>query len=185
MAILASGSAREGATDALLNTIHLWGAHLSQEDCEPQLVVAALRSVSGALGEYSGGISIFHLIQAEVLLSNYLFSNSRILEGRYHMTKALSLATGARLHTIRSTETSPISRGSLVPPALTAIDEAEGIHAFWSVVILNNCWTSADRSPSNLIYTDEPGLRIDVPWPENMEVYVRVGIPSSTFSGDS
>ncbi|KAK1216285.1 hypothetical protein PQX77_021094 [Marasmius sp. AFHP31] len=177
MAILTSGSAREGATDALLSTIYLWGAHLSQEECEPQLVGTALRSVSGALGEYSGGISIFHLIQAEILLSNYLFLNSRILEGRYHMTKALSLATGARLHTIRSTETSSISRSSLAPPALAAIDEAEGIHAFWSVVILNNCWTSADRSPSNLVYTDEPGLRIDVPWPENMDVYIRNGIP--------
>ena len=90
------------------------------------------------------------------------------------MTKALSLATAARLHTIRSAE----AAGSMLPPPSNAIDEPERIHAFWSVVIMNNCWTAIDRSPTNMVYTSEAGLRIDTPWPEDMEVYLRVGILS-------
>ncbi|KAK1216282.1 hypothetical protein PQX77_021091 [Marasmius sp. AFHP31] len=162
---------REGATNALLSTIYLWGSHLLRHHND-ELVCAALQGVSQCpLGVYSGGTSIIHLIQASLLLSHYLFQNSRNLEGKYHMTKALSLATAARLHTIRSAESAGLGR---LPSPPNAIEEAEQIQAFWSVVIMNTCWTAVDRCPSNMVYTNEPGMRIDTPWPENMD---RNGFP--------
>ncbi|KAJ8091161.1 hypothetical protein PM082_004137 [Marasmius tenuissimus] len=162
---------REGATNALLSTIYLWGSHFSRHHND-ELVCAALQGVSQcSLGVYSGGTSVIHLIQASILLSHYLFQNSRNLEGKYQMTKALSLATAARLHIIRSAESAGPGRPPSPP---NTIEEAEQIRAFWSVVIMNTCWTAVDRSPSNMVYTNEPGLRIDTPWPEDTD---RNGFP--------
>ncbi|KAJ3868119.1 hypothetical protein EV359DRAFT_77966 [Lentinula novae-zelandiae] len=45
---------------------------------------------------------IVHGIQAELLLSTYLFRSGCILEGKYHLSAATSIAFGAKLHKIRS-----------------------------------------------------------------------------------
>ncbi|KAL0568318.1 hypothetical protein V5O48_013666 [Marasmius crinis-equi] len=165
---------------ALLATIYLWGAHLCSEDFrrhyESRFAVKAQQSVSQGISVFGRpeGDSILHLIQAEVLLAQYLFRNSRHLEGKYHMTKALSLVTGARMHSIRSSSSSSYS---LLPPPADAIEEGERIRAFWTVMIQNNSCTSVDGSAPNMIYTNEPGLRVDTPWPEDMDTYVTKGIP--------
>ncbi|KAG7096360.1 hypothetical protein E1B28_003804 [Marasmius oreades] len=173
-------------SQALLNTIYLWGIHLSHEpqvrQHEPQFLAKALQSISHCLAGATS-LRVLHTIQASVLIAQYFFRNSRILEGKYHMTAAHSLSIGARLHTIRSsaspppppTITSP-TRG--FPPPVDPIEEGEHIRAFWTVIILNTCWQSLDgESLSNMVYTKEPGLRIDTPWPEDMDTYVTHGIP--------
>ncbi|KAL0563296.1 hypothetical protein V5O48_018775, partial [Marasmius crinis-equi] len=96
------------------------------------------------------------------------------------MTKALSLVIAARLHTIRSADGTWPS--CLLPPA-DAIEEGERINAFWTVLSMNNCWTAIDSSPSSMMYTDEPGMRIDTPWPEDTDTYAMTGIqPTLTGS---
>ncbi|KAL0563506.1 hypothetical protein V5O48_018560 [Marasmius crinis-equi] len=178
-----AGTGYDGALNALLATLYLWGVHLCSEghrrQFESRFATKAQQAVSqGILGMQGGrskGDSLLYLIQAEILMAQYLFRNWRHTEGRYHMIKALSLATGARLHAIRSAEHS--SSDSVLPPPANAVEEGERIRAFWTVMNQNNSCTSVDGSaPSNLVYTNEPGLRIDTPWPEDMDTYARTGI---------
>ncbi|KAJ6525004.1 hypothetical protein B0H19DRAFT_1085120 [Mycena capillaripes] len=51
------------------------------------------------------------------------------------------------------------SASSSLPPPRDAIEEAERI---------NNCWTTADGSPSNISHTG-PDLRIHTPWPLDVD----------------
>ncbi|PBK95983.1 hypothetical protein ARMGADRAFT_755933 [Armillaria gallica] len=74
-------------------------------------------------------------------------------------TIAVSLVLSARLHKIRSVEGGGPS--ALSPPT-DYIEEGERIKAFWTVFILDNCWTTADGSPSNFLCTS-PHSRIDLP----------------------
>ncbi|KAJ3792255.1 hypothetical protein GGU11DRAFT_713808 [Lentinula aff. detonsa] len=139
---------------------------------------------------------IVHGIQAELLLSIYLLRQGRILEGKYHLSAATSIAFGAKLHKIRSsnrdrdmltsaalpwvvnTPSSPcqsafhLNVGSEVllssPP--DSISEGERINAFWTVVTMSNCWAlAADSSPNFILerYIEN----IDTPWPMDIEEY--------------
>jgi hypothetical protein len=54
-----------------------------------------------------------------------------------------------------------------MPLPMDATEEAERINAFWTVLTLNNCWTTADGSPSNIAYAD-PDVGIDTPWPSDI-----------------
>ncbi|KAL0567309.1 hypothetical protein V5O48_014686 [Marasmius crinis-equi] len=178
LAIVAPRTSHQKATLALLETAYLWGAHLSADESlkrsESDFVSRALRGISQGMSGGQPGPAIIHLIQAETLLSHYFFRSTRILEGKYHMAKALSLVTAGRLHTIRSAEGA--LSASYLPPPTDAIEEGERINAFWMVLGMNNGWTAIDGSPSNVVYTNEPGLRIDTPWPEDMDTYATNGI---------
>ncbi|KAJ3842735.1 Zn(2)-Cys(6) binuclear cluster domain-containing protein [Lentinula raphanica] len=140
---------------------------------------------------------IVHAIQAEVLLATYLLRQGRILEGKYHLSAATSLAFSAKLHRIRSlnrvrdTLTSaalpwvvdPTSSSSnqsiylnvdsetLLPPPADSISEGERINAFWTVLAMGSCWAvAADSSPNFTLerYIEE----IDTPWPMNIDEYM-------------
>ncbi|KAJ6585533.1 hypothetical protein B0H19DRAFT_925714, partial [Mycena capillaripes] len=109
-------------------------------------------------------------------LAHYLLRNMRFIEGiiRHHIYAAVSLVISWGLHRIRSAT----SGGSLdltfnvLAPPRDAIEECERIDAFWTVLFLNNCWTSVDGSPLNIWYTD-PNTRINTPWPLDMlQVYM-------------
>ncbi|KAL0567307.1 hypothetical protein V5O48_014684, partial [Marasmius crinis-equi] len=177
-----AGKGHDGALNALLATVYLWGAHLCSEEYrrqyESRFATKAQQTVSqgifGTQGGHPKGDSLLHLIQAEVLMAQYLFRLWRHTEGKYHMIRALSLVTGARLHVIRSSE--QLSSDSVLPLPADAVEEGERIRAFWTVMNLNNSCTSVDGSTPNTIYTNEPGLRIDTPWPEDMDTYVTDGI---------
>jgi hypothetical protein len=47
------------------------------------------------------------------------------------------------------------------------MEEYERVNAFWAVLTMKNCWTTADGSPSNISYT-VPDARIDTPWPADI-----------------
>ncbi|KAH7875857.1 uncharacterized protein C8R40DRAFT_1169985 [Lentinula edodes] len=143
---------------------------------------------------------IVHGIQAELLLSTYLFRSGRILEGKYHLSAATSIAFGAKLHKIRSLNrdkdiltsaalpwvvclTSSTSKFEnrlnvdsakdpepLFPHSVDPISEGERINAFWTVITMSNCWALAADSSPN------PTLEryvedIDTPWPMDIEDY--------------
>jgi hypothetical protein len=111
------------------------------------------------------------MIQASCLIARYFFHKVKILEGKYHMTTAMSLAISAGLHAIRSSE---LSSNTILPQPVDAIEEGERINAFWAVLTLNYCWTAIDGSPSSVMLSAREGLRIDAPWPEDMEAYSSV-----------
>ncbi|KAJ7914466.1 hypothetical protein B0H13DRAFT_2461358 [Mycena leptocephala] len=174
-----SGMGRSGQRPAavLLHIVSLWAIHLSGSDeftaHEARYLSRALRTavetLSGTQNNTSSGThygTVLHTIQAEVLLASYFFRNTRFLEGKYHLSAAVSLVISSGLHRIRSSAPggpSGTAFHALVSPR-DPMEECERIAALWTVVTLDSCWTTADGSPSNISYTD-PNARIDTPWP--------------------
>ncbi|KAF7299707.1 Fungal-trans domain-containing protein [Mycena chlorophos] len=165
---------------ALLHAVHLFAVHISGNDelvatFEARYLSRALRSAVDSLSSSSS--NILHAIQAEVLLSQYFFRTTRILEGKYHLSAAISLVLSSGLHRIRSADASA-TRGFLgasssfraAGGSRAPAEDLEQIAAFWTVLTMNNCWTTADGSPSNIDYTSSaPDARIDSPWPIDVD----------------
>ncbi|KAF7298767.1 Fungal-trans domain-containing protein [Mycena indigotica] len=174
---------------ALLHAVHLWAIHLSGNEelvanYEAQYLSRTLRSAVGALSTASN--NILHAIQAEVLISQYFFRTTRFLEGKYHLSAAVSLVLSSGLHRLRSAEVAAGNRGflSAAPqtrsPTVDPLDDMERVAAFWTVLTMNNCWTTADGSPSNLAYTSSGSdARIDTPWPVDPVKAIKVSMPPS------
>ncbi|KAG7451497.1 uncharacterized protein BT62DRAFT_916489 [Guyanagaster necrorhizus] len=161
-----SGVSRAQPSPALLSAVYLWGVHLSPiselSAYEPITLQRAIEAAAQGLSVRHPQI-IVHCIQAEVLIANYFFRNGRVLEGKYHTTTAVSLVLSARLHRIRLY----IGAEAMLLPPVDLVEEGERINAFWTVLILNNCWSAADGSPSNISYSN-PDANVDLPWPLDM-----------------
>ncbi|KAF7368308.1 Fungal-trans domain-containing protein [Mycena venus] len=170
---------------ALLDVVHLWAVHISGSDefanYEASYLSRALQTVVNALAGTQSSSTLLHTIQAQVLLSYYFARNTRFLEAKYHLSAAVSLVIGSGFHRIRSAGSSvPGGLGSLGTPR-DIIEECERIGAFWTVLTLNNCWITADGSPSNISYTD-PDARIDTPWPLDInDPRLQAILPHSSF----
>ena len=123
----------------------------------------ATQAVSGATMT-TQSTSVLHTIQAEVLLANYFFSTSRLLEGRYHTLAAVALATGSRYH--------QLDLGTMSGDPVGA---GEKIRAFWTVVAVDKAWAAAMNSPPSLSHSGRTGVRVTTPWPLTAEAYEQVG----------
>ncbi|KAK7058174.1 fungal-trans domain-containing protein [Favolaschia claudopus] len=173
-------------TRFLLAVIDLWAIHLSSSPddyiraSEGVYLSRALRASVDALAGVSLHHTLIHAIQAEVLLSHYFLRNLRFLEGKYHISSAVSLVLSSGLHRIRSADAfnlalmlpfRRLAQPGLPPPRDTR-EENERINAFWAVLTLNNGWTAVDGSPSNFSYTGgeaDIAARIDTPWPVDID----------------
>ncbi|KAJ3784835.1 Zn(2)-Cys(6) binuclear cluster domain-containing protein, partial [Lentinula aff. detonsa] len=161
----------------LICVIYLIGLHLSgaSEDEESAFLSRALLHVSNVLSA-SHPLRLIHGTQAEILLSTYFFRTGRILEGKYHLSAAVSLATCANLHKLRSGGMSPFVAnvmgldGPSLPDPKDLIDEGERINAFWTVFTMCNCWGVGVGGFSSMMF-ESYGSRIDTPWPLDMEDY--------------
>lgn len=166
----------------LICAIYLIGLHLSgaTEDEESAFLSRALLHVSNVLSS-SHPLRLIHGTQAEILLSTYFFRTGRILEGKYHLSAAVSLATCANLHKLRS----GLSMGPFVPSVMGMdghslpdpkdfIEEGERINAFWTVFTMCNCWGVGVGGFSSMMF-ESYGSRIDTPWPLDMEDYEEAG----------
>lgn len=90
-----------------------------------------------------------------------------MLEGQYHTTLAVSLALNEDMHRIY-----PHMRPD---SSADSISEGERIHAFWIVFTLDNSWAVALDTNTNICSGfDEQSLRVDTPWPLNLEEYTAV-----------
>ncbi|KAF7374246.1 Fungal-trans domain-containing protein [Mycena sanguinolenta] len=166
------GQSGQRPAAGLLDVVYLWAIHLSGSEefitDEAGYLSRALRTAAEALSGTHAN-TVIHGIQTEVLLANYFLRNTRFLEGKYHLSAAVSLVISSGLHRIRSGDSAALGGPlgpafhSLTPPR-DIIDECERINALWTVLTMNNCWTTADGSPSNILYTDSQA-RIDTPWP--------------------
>jgi len=165
---------------ALLTTVYLWGVHLSRSQSlmahENTVLSRALQQTANALS----GIHphrVIHCYQAEILLSYYFFSNGRFLDGKYHVTSAVSLAVSSGLHKIRSAQPTP-TVGHVVSPLQRprdVIEEGERIRGCWTGVILDKCWAVALGTVPNMICpTEMVGAQLDTPWPLEMREYEQV-----------
>ncbi|KAJ7306149.1 hypothetical protein DFH08DRAFT_976083 [Mycena albidolilacea] len=177
---------------ALLSAVYLWGAHLSSSQpplsSEPVFLKRAKQSVSVEISEKSNALLLLHTIQAQVLLSTYLFHNNRFLEAEFHVNGAATLALGYQLHKIRSARPVPppllgvsaLSMGEVYPaPPADALEEGERIRAFWTVACLQstlNIVLDAAAS-SNFSILESSGADIDTPWPLEMYDYALGALP--------
>ncbi|KAK7052741.1 fungal-trans domain-containing protein, partial [Favolaschia claudopus] len=183
----------ERPTPVLVDVVSLWAIHLSNSESPPSLsnsnnheatyLSTALRSVSDALSGTHTHNTIIHSIQAAILLSQYFIRNNRFLEGKYHLTAAISLVVGSGLHRIRapaeqsafpSAQSRARSSGNRrLPPPRDALEEAERVGAFWTALRLDSCWTTVDGSANNLAYNNnaDSDVRIDTPWPLDIDSF--------------
>lgn len=125
---------------------------------------------------------IIHTLQAEVLLAYYFLRTGMLLEAKHYTGAAVSLALGAGLHKIRSSNiTTPSTIAILqdqpypLPPPRNNLQEAERINGFWAVLSLHKFITVALESPAHVCGALEaPGMQIDTPWPIDMSHYKEV-----------
>ncbi|KAI3601592.1 hypothetical protein WG66_003069 [Moniliophthora roreri] len=176
-------------TRGLLSAVHVLGLRLSgtgpttpQE--EARIAAYLTRAINDAtkmmVTETANPFVVVENIQAELLLATFLFCHGRLLEGQYHLTQAISLAIGAKLHKIRSShEDSATGMNSpLLPPTSDPMVEGERINAFWTVFILSNCWdATVDTSTSLIAVFGDGNLEVDLPWPLTMPEYQQEGFP--------
>ncbi|KAH9919498.1 uncharacterized protein BXZ73DRAFT_92090 [Epithele typhae] len=128
-------------TEALVASVYLWGSKLSSSSmlraCETTFMDRATQAALACQTTPPAAHTVLHMLQAEVLLANYFFSNNRVLEGRYHAIAAVALATGSRLHLLdpRNLGTDTIAAG-------------ERIQAFWIVAAMDKSWAAMMNTPS-------------------------------------
>lgn len=141
----------------------------TREANEQQLLSLVLQNLSSDFDPRR----IIYTLQTEVLVSYYLFHKDRRVEGGYHAAAAVSIAVACSLHKIRSPRT-PLESAISMPSPVDEIDEGERINAFWTVFVLDRCWTVWMQSPSVLIDETSATTQIDTPWPLDMAGYEQV-----------
>ncbi|KAH8112465.1 hypothetical protein DFH11DRAFT_1511752 [Phellopilus nigrolimitatus] len=193
------------ARDGLLNAIYLWSLRLSKDEDlklhENVYLQRAVRALQDVLGGGMGNpepddalvTKVVYIMQAEVLVAQYLFCQGRALEGRYHSNAAVTLAVSHGFHNISPASIQPITRshaefaplecrpvtspggallGHELPPPRDAVEFGERVGIFWAVYNIDRCW-SAVGSTNPCIMSDDPalGTEINTPWPRDMHEY--------------
>ncbi|KAK0493547.1 Zn(2)-Cys(6) binuclear cluster domain-containing protein [Armillaria luteobubalina] len=171
---------------ALMTTIYLLGIFLSHTPSltlhEKTFLERALTDVSGALTNHHPQ-KVLQTIQAEVLLASYFLASGRFLEGKYHITTALSLGLSIGLNRIRSDRNTSSGPVTILPAPQDAIEEGERVDACWVVFILDKCWAVALASePCSTCPSDLVGIQIDTPWPLEVQDYERVHPTSNSYT---
>lgn len=160
----------------VLFTVYLLGAHLSSssQTLEQNLLPRALHETATAFSNNQHPQRIVHALQSEILLAHYFFACGRFLEGKYHVSAAISISVSSALNKIR-TERPVASLLSSLRLSQDSIEEGERIRAFWSAFILDQSWAVALGAPPNATYpSDAPAVQIDVPWPLEIHSYEQV-----------
>ncbi|KAF9015955.1 hypothetical protein BDZ89DRAFT_1141812 [Hymenopellis radicata] len=170
---------------ALLTAAYLWGIHFS---ATPSLIAHQGAFLSRALTQVVMSLSgshpgrVMQTIQAEVLLSHYFLAYGRFLEGRYHISTALSIGMGAGLSKIRSRTPQSVPITAL-PAPLDAVEEGERVYACWTVLSLDKSWGVALASGPNVpCPTNHESGHLDTPWPLEEEDYEKGGYPTNMRS---
>lgn len=148
---------------------------------ETALLTRAVQQVATDL--YSGHPNkVIQTLQAEVLLSYYFMRTGYLLEAKYRAGAAVSLALGAGLHKLRSSNYNvPSTLGIMqdqpvyLPHASSNMHEAERINGFWAVLCLHKFITVAlEHSAQVCGALEAPGMQIDTPWPVDIEKFEEV-----------
>ncbi|KIK70580.1 hypothetical protein GYMLUDRAFT_148066 [Collybiopsis luxurians FD-317 M1] len=166
----------ERPSSSLLATVYFLGILFSEDpawksDSQNYLAQALQHTSDGLSGTHPQ--KVLHTIQAEVLLANYFFSAGKLLEGRYHITTAMSLCVGSSLNKIRSPEILLLfgSSDGLFPQAGSPIEVGERIIAWWITLALDQSWAAALEVNS---YNDAIIAESETPWPLRIQDYAQV-----------
>jgi hypothetical protein len=174
----------EQPTLSVLHAAYLLGAHISGDETliaqEPRLLEQALQQrtlLSSTTTTHRR--KVLHTVQTDVLLAQYFFRNCRFFEGWSHCNSATSLANGAGLHQLRSRNPRRLrsdlhlvdDAGLELPRPRDAIEDGERINAFWTVYVMDKCWSVFLGSPASILDINALGSQVDTPWPLDMESY--------------
>ncbi|KAJ7318559.1 hypothetical protein DFH08DRAFT_1086561 [Mycena albidolilacea] len=178
---------------ALLDVVALWGAHLSK--CHSLLSFEALfldrarQHIAADVSADKHSPHYLHTIQALVLLSTYLLRTKQFIEAEFYANGAATLVLGHQLHKNRPSPDSatvipvPDLEDVYHAPSTNALEEGEGVRAFWAVVCLQtHLKFSLDmpRAAAFCILESASG-EISAPWPYEIEDY-EVGMLLPGFS---
>ncbi|KAK0493296.1 hypothetical protein EDD18DRAFT_1108087 [Armillaria luteobubalina] len=173
---------------ALMTTVYLLGIALSHTPSltmhEKTFLERAQVDVSSALSSNYHPQRFVQTIQAEVLLAHYFLSSGRFLEGKYHVTTAVSLVLSTGLNKVRSDRNTSTGQTPVLRAPRDAIEEGERVDACWTVLILDKSWAVALASVPNAVCPSEiVGLQLDTPWPLEVQDYEHGGYPPSMLCG--
>lgn len=162
---------------ALLNAVYLWGKRLSGNGADQAAENSFLSKTIQHLSiDISHETNPLFLIQAQILLINYLLDNARFVEARAQLSSLVSLTLTLKLHKIRSSD--DILDGiqfQLIDPILKlggnpdSVEEGERIHAFWAVYTLDQTWSAAFAACPFIVEDGSSSRAIDTPWPSAVE----------------
>ncbi|KAJ7613370.1 hypothetical protein FB45DRAFT_1008903 [Roridomyces roridus] len=162
---------------ALLCVVYLWGIHLSQSQpylsSEPLFLRRAQEHIATEISANVPPSHVIHTIQAQVLLTTYLFHNKRFLEAEFHANGAATLVTGHQYHKIRSARpASPPLFGLTTAAQDSSVEEGERIRGFWAVATLqSNLHISLHSGSGTSLCILESPANIDTPWPLEIPDY--------------
>ena len=150
-------------------TVYLWGSKLSPYPAlrsrETAFADRATQAVMATQTTAPAPTGVLFILQAEVLLANYFFTNDRLLEARYHALAAIALATGSQLHQLDARMLSAMG---------DTVAVGERIRAFWTTTVLDKAWAAAANMPSTLSQSGRATIQVSTPWPLSMEAYEQV-----------
>ena len=162
---------------ALIFSTYLFAIRISNDPLvKPNETAYLIRATQEAVMALSGNHphKIMHSIQAEILLAIYFFSIGKFLEGKYHVATAVSTATSAGLHKLRSSSSTLLVT---LPPHRDMIEEGERIICAWNVFNLDKCWAIALNDHPNFEYSIHAlAPNIDTPWPLDMDEFEQVSL---------
>ncbi|KAJ7117972.1 hypothetical protein C8R43DRAFT_98574 [Mycena crocata] len=190
------GDARR-PSPALLSVSYLWGVHLSLSQplssSEPLFLKRAQQHISTEISTSNNPTHLLHTIQAQVLLSTYMFRNKRFLEAEFHANGAATLVIGYQLHKIRSARPSPppllgvpVLLEVYPNPPQNAVEEGERIRGFWAVACLQSSLNIALSAASiNFSILESSSAEIDTPWPMELADYEAGMLPPAYQGQDT
>ncbi|EJD07973.1 uncharacterized protein FOMMEDRAFT_150592 [Fomitiporia mediterranea MF3/22] len=171
----------------LLSAVALWalcimgpdGEYSEYESRHLKLSLDALPTAHSS----NAGRHRIQAIQTEVLLALYFFNDSRIVEGRYHLSAASTAVVVCGLHRLLASQDAPSSPttlgsfpGLVLDMPRNALDLGERINLFWAVYALVRCWGVALGSPPTIPDGPAQDVAIKSPIPKALDKYQNVSV---------
>ncbi|KDQ06041.1 hypothetical protein BOTBODRAFT_149808 [Botryobasidium botryosum FD-172 SS1] len=123
------GAAHPALVDAVLLNGCLY-AHESLQAHEPELVFRVRKGLEHSLANAD---RLFDYVRASTLLSSYLYSRCRLIEGHYYNSSAMSLAVACGLSKIISIDLTLQPMQSLIEPPKDLAELGDRINLFWAL----------------------------------------------------
>ncbi|KAJ6582373.1 hypothetical protein B0H19DRAFT_930349, partial [Mycena capillaripes] len=154
---------------ALLYAVYLWAIHLSQDHrltlSENIFFNRAQQHILTVTSAETNPKDLLHIIQAQLLLSMYLFRAGDFCAAQIHVDAAAALALDRQLHKMRS---APVNT-----PVIFAdpVGEGERVRAFWAIACLQSHLSISFGGGTSTFCIFDSIRELDTPWPLEIEDY--------------
>jgi hypothetical protein len=143
----------------VFNAAALWGYHL-QGGADISLQKALLSQVLDEIMSSLAKSELAHeVIVATSLVALHLYTNGRLLEGKYHADAAASLCVASGLHQLPP----PTSGSRLSPTCPSGPSDSDQQRIFWNTFELG-CWSIITGTHNPLLSHGDFKNTISTPW---------------------